>query len=41
MSECDSGERGVYRQREEEEGSAVSEKPQLSSAHRSLLTETS
>lgn len=40
MSECDSGEGGVYRQ-EEEEAFAVSEKPQLSSVHRSLLTETS
>lgn len=41
ISDCDSGQRGVHRPREEEVESAVVQKPQPSSPHQSLLAEPS
>lgn len=41
VGECDSGDRGVFWQRQEEQGSVVVDKPQLSASHHSLLTQTS
>lgn len=41
ISNCDSGQRGVHRPREEEVESAVVQKPQPSSPHQSLLAEPS
>lgn len=43
VGECDRGDRGVFWQRQEEVGSVVVvvDKPQLSAAHHSLLTQTS